>query len=454
MASMVSRECDVAVVGAGLSGLTAARRLAGRGKKVIVLEARNRVGGRTESVRLGNGAVGDLGAAFLGGPHHKLMALVAELGLAMDKHPGLGDSMAWIGGKAVRYASYDANLDDEAEADIEQGLARLDAIGKSMDLTAPWKHPDAETLDRTNFAEWIERTLHTEGGRRVFNKMVTAILGVVASEMSALHVAWFYGTTDSFATAITNRDGGWDYSLRDGAQEMSNAMARALGDRVILGKPVHRIEQDGAVVRIFADDVLVRTKRVIVALPLHLTGRIRYVPPMPAARDAIVQRAALPTLSRALVRYETPFWRQEGLSGTALTDQLAPLLVVDNSPADGTCGVLAAYSDGAAGRQAWKLTPKAREKQTIDILVRAFGPAAARYLEYVERNWSDEEFTRGGATPMFGPGVWTSFGPAFAAPVGHIFWAGADTATCWNSFLEGAVQAADRAVDEVLASLA
>ncbi len=446
-------DCDVVIVGAGLSGLSAARQLKRAGKRVVVLEARDRVGGRLESIGFGNGTRADLGAAYLGGPQKRVLALAEELGLTLDSHHIAGDPIASVNGEIVRYSGMAPNLAATDEHDIEQGIARLDALGASMNLEMPWTHPEADALDKVTFLEWIDRNLSSDAGREYFNTMVMGVIGLEARECSALHMAWYFGTTGGFRAAMGFEGGAWDFSVEGGAQQLASGLARELGDKVMLSQPVHRIVQDADGVLVHADSVLVRAKRAIIAIPPFLAGRIRYSPPMPPHRDALVQRAPLTTLTRALVRYVTPFWREAGLSGWAVANWAAPSLAVDNSPADESCGVLAAYSDGAAGREIWKLTPKERERHVIEALVKFFGPKAAEYSEFIERNWSEEEFTRGGSAPMLAPGVWTSFGHAFFAPVGHLHWASADTATEWNSFLEGAMQAAERAASEVLASL-
>lgn len=444
---------DVVVVGAGLSGLSAARALERAGLRVIVLEARDRVGGRTESVKLGNGAFGDLGAAFVGERQQRLLGLVKEFGLSLFPYYGAGQKITEVDGQIVRYSSGLApNLSKQETADIEASIARLEAIGASVDVRAPWTHPDASELDQMTFHEWVHRNLQTPAGRHYFNTSVTTYLGVEGAEVSALHAAWEYGTAGGFRRLMGLDGGGWEFGISGGVQQLSIHLARRV-EKVLLDQPVYKIEQDATGVHVHCEDRVVDGKRVIVAIPPNLAGRIRYVPAMPPARDALVQRAPLSTLTRALVRYDTPFWRKAGLSGTATAHGTVQRFFIDNSPDDASFGLLAAYSDGAGARAAWKLSPRERERLVIDKLVQFFGPEAANHREFIERDWAQEPFTRGGAAPILPPGVWTSFGHAFAAPVGHIHWAGGDTATVWCGFLEGALQAAERAVAEVLASL-
>ena len=441
---------DVVVVGAGVSGLTAARNLKRAGKSVMVLEARDRVGGRTESVDLGNGAMGDLGATFVGEGQGRVIALVEELGLTLTPYHAPGENLAEVDGAVVRYRGYAPNLSEDEIADIDQGIAQLDAIGAALDPRRPWEHPAAADLDRVTLREWGARNLKTGAGRDYFNTTVMSFLGVEGAEVSALHVAWEYGTVGGFRRLMGLDGGGWEMGIDGGAQQIAVRLGQDLDVR--LQQRVYKILQDATGVSVHTDGLVVRADHVIVAIPPNLAGRIHYDPPLPPARDAYVQRAPLSSLARALVVYDRPFWRDEGLTGQASMHGDVQRFIIDNTPKGATYGLLAVYSDGAGTRRAWTAPAADRERHTKDALVRFFGPQAARYSRYIERDWTQEPFTRGGAAPILPPGVWTSFGYTFAAPVDRIHWAGGDTATFWCGFLEGAIQAAERAVSEVLAA--
>jgi monoamine oxidase len=192
---------------------------------------------------------------------------------------------------------------------------------------------------------------------------------------------------------------------------------------------------------------------VIVAIPPTLAGRIRYQPPMPASRDGLTQRMPMGTAIKMMMVYETPFWRDEGLSGFALTDQDVPQLIYDNSPEDGSCGILLGFTEGLPARRWIAESEATRQAAAIQTAVGCFGEKAAAPIHFIDKSWTEEEFSRGCYAGTMTPGTWSSFGIALRTPVGRIHWAGTETATYWNGYVEGAMQAGERAAEEVLALL-
>jgi monoamine oxidase len=196
--------------------------------------------------------------------------------------------------------------------------------------------------------------------------------------------------------------------------------------------------------------VSVTAARVIVAVPPTLAGRITYDPPLPAVRDQLTQRVPAGSVIKCHAVYDTPFWREAGLTGQATGDRGPVKVVFDNSPPAGSPGVLLAFLEGKAARRLNRVGPAERRDAVLGSLVDFFGPHAAKPVEYVELDWSEEEWTRGCYGAHFPPGVWTQYGPALRAPVGRIHWAGAETATVWSGYMDGAVQSGERAAAEVL----
>jgi monoamine oxidase len=157
---------------------------------------------------------------------------------------------------------------------------------------------------------------------------------------------------------------------------------------------------------------------------------------------------------KCMAFYEEPFWRAAGLSGSAVSDPGPLSIIFDNSPPDGSPGIVVGFLEGHWARELGRAGPEERRAAVLENLARLFGPQAAGPERYMERNWTDEEWSRGCYVGYTGPGVLTAYGPALRAPIGPVHWAGTETATVWNGYMDGAIQSGERAALEVLAALA
>jgi monoamine oxidase len=451
-----SREIDVVVVGAGLAGLAAARALVAQGLEVVVLDGRDRVGGRTlnEPVGPGDTDVVELGGQWVGPTQHRLLALARELGVATYPTFAEGDSLFHWGGRVRRYRGTIPRINPAALADVGQAMARLNRMARTVPREAPWTAPQADRWDRQTFGTWMARNMATRGGRALLQIALEGVWAADPSEPSLLHVLFYINSAGSLE-ALTDTEGGAQQDrFVGGSQRISLLMAQALGDRVVLGATVRAVEQDATGVTVRADgDLAVRARRAIVAIPVPLTARIAWTPAMPHARDALTQRTTMGSVVKCMAIYDEPFWRADGLSGTA-TDADGPVKVIyDNSPPDGRPGVLLAFFEGRAAQQATRMDVDERQAVVTRQLATLFGPRAARPERYVDLAWGQEELTRGAYGAYLPPGGWTGFGAALRAPVGRVHWAGAETATVWNGYMDGAVSSGERAADEVAAGL-
>jgi monoamine oxidase len=151
--------------------------------------------------------------------------------------------------------------------------------------------------------------------------------------------------------------------------------------------------------------------------------------------------------------YDEPFWRAEGLSGQATGDGEGSRVVFDNSPQDGSPGILLAFVEGDEARRLGPASPDVRRRAVLDSLVRYFGPRAATPADYRELDWQQERWSGGCYGTIFGPNVWTRYGPALRQPAGPIHWAGTETATAWYGYMDGAVRSGERVAAEVVREL-
>lgn len=453
---------DVVVVGAGLAGLTAARLLTAAGRSVVVLEARDRVGGRTLNGALGDGHAADLGGTWIGPTQHAVAALAAELGLETFPQYDEGDSIYYADGRRSTYASNGptggAPLDPLILADLVTVVTRLDEMAAKVSVDAPWDAADAEEWDSQTLDSWLRANTTMPQTREVASAALNAIFGGEAREVSLLYTLWYIAaagdeqTPGSFERIINVTGGAQERRFVDGAHSMSLLMAKALGDRVHVSTPVRHVTQTADGVVVVSDRVTVRAARVILALPPNLAARIEYDPPLPSTRDHYTQHSPQGRLMKIEYVYERPFWREDGLTGAVVSNTGPTKICYDVTPVGGTPGCLLAFVGGDEARRGGDK----HEELTGAVLaqlVTFFGEQAATPKKVLVQDWSDETWSRGGPVHLLGPGVLTQDRTALWAPAGRLHWAGTETALYWHGYMDGAISSGQRAAAEVLAEL-
>ena len=441
---------DVAVVGAGLAGLTAARRLHEAGRSVVVLEARDRVGGRNLDHRLGAGKVVELGGQWTGPGQREVMALARELGVATFPTYGRGDSVYYRGGGLQRYRGDIPPTPAATLRDLATVIEALNAMARSVPATAPWSAPQAQTWDRQTIGQWMAEHMQTQEGRGLSALAVRAVYGEEPSEISLLDLlASISGVGGDYNTLI-----GSAQSIRfvGGPQQLSRHLARRLGQRVQLSRIVRAVQQRKRVTISHSHGDIV-ARRAILTLPKPLLGRLTYDPPLAPAHDQILQRQPMGSVVKVNVIYRTPFWRARGLDGQALSDTGPIRLTYDNSPPDGRPGVLVGFMEGDDSRRFYGASLSARRRAVLKSLARYFGPDALHPVHYVDLAWATEPFTRGAYGSFNPPGVLTSLRDAATTATGLLHFAGADMSPQWPGYMDGAIRSGERAAREALAAL-
>jgi monoamine oxidase len=439
-------KADVCVVGAGFAGLAAAYRLKQAGANVIVLEARNRVGGRSFSVKMKDGTFVDFGGQWVGSTQSRFYDMIKEMGAETYPSPG-ADLLTWQRG--ILNTDDHHRIKDEADATfpggelVEHAKKAIDDIAGKIDREAPWTHPDAARLDAITFAEWLRQNVEHESARRFVATEVASVPSASPEEISMLHLCWLIracdGLTELFGDAQADR-------VIGGTQTVARRIADRLGTAIKLGQPVRRIEwnEKGAVVH--ADQISVAARHVIVATPPHLAGAIEYAPSLPTSRVQVTQRWPQGLVIKVAMIYARPFWRDEGLSGASYDHVTVMGETADSSNPENIskAGILTGfvYSDNA--RKVAPMAPEERKKLLLADVAKRFGPKALEPEYYHESNWSTDTWTRGCFTGFLTPGATTLFGSAVRDPVGPIHWAGTETATTWPSFIDGAIRSGER----------
>jgi monoamine oxidase len=455
---------DVVIVGAGFAGLTAARNVARGGRSVMVLEARNRVGGRVWNHELGGGKVSERGGTFVGPTQDHLMALANQLGMRTFDTYDTGQDLYVNGSQHMTYSDTNpvtgtAPPDPALLPELALVVSNLDQLATTCPVDAPWTMPNAAALDGQTLESYINANSATPAFRQLIPIATRPIFGAEPRELSTLFTVFYIAssgneqTQGTFERNFNTRGGAQQSRFVGGSQLIALKIARALGSRVHLSTPVRRITQDRRGLTVVSDKLTVTANRVIVAIPPALAARIDYEPILPFERDQLTQRYGQGTLTKVAAVYDTPFWRDQNLTGTVVDTGFPISASFDDSPPDGSPGVVFGFVGGDNARRYNSLSPTARQNAVIDQLASWFGPKARAPRAFFDTSWSGEQWTRGCPVGIPSMGTLLAYGPWLRRPAGLIHWAGTETADYWNGYMDGAVRSGERAAAEVLAEL-
>jgi monoamine oxidase len=449
---------DVVVVGAGISGLVAARQIARSGRSVLVVEARDRVGGRVLNHTLRSGATIESGGAFVGPTQDHIIALANELKVPMFDEYVEGKSVYNSSGLLGRQ-TYDGTVPPDPlilpDAAILQ--AQLDQWASEVDVAEPWTHPRAKEWDSMTLGDYIRtHSVNPTGIGNLLKCWTQPGFGADPDQLSLLFVIHYVAcsgnetTKGTFERNSDTANGAQEKRFIGGSQLVPLRLAAQLGSRVALNAAVTRIDQDStrAVVRTSRGSV--SCKRVIIAAPPELSRAIEWGPALPSRHRALLDRMNMGDLMKCDAVYSEPFWRKDGLNGFGLGDHGAVRAAFDNSPANGSPGVLLAFVGGSTWKQYGLQTLGARRTAVLQGFAEMFGEKALHPIEYVEHDWTKEQWTRGGPVAIMKPGTLTTYGQELRKPHGRAHWAGTETSTYWNGYMDGAVRSGERASTEVL----
>lgn len=437
---------DVVVVGAGFAGLTAARDLTRDGFDVVLLEGRDRVGGRSFTGHVAGIPV-DFGASFVGPTQDAVLTLAEELGC--ETTPTFCDGVNVINWRgAVRtYKGTVPAVSLGGLLNVAMVRWRLSRLLRTVSLSEPWRSPDAHRLDGLTLRQWLDSVRASTTTHDLMAIASRVTWGAEPDQVSMLHAARYVKAAGGLDRMLDVTGGAQQDRFPAGTQQIALRIADELGDRVMLDSPVTAVEHGDDGVTVHAGDTTFTARAVIVAVPPAHRATIDFSPAVagPGAREW-----PQGTLSKTYAAYDTPFWRDEGRSGEALSDTGPVFITFDVSPSPSGPGVLLGFVDA---RTFDGLSDSERRATVLDGFATLFGDAARQPLDYVDHRWGAESFAPGGPTAAVPPRSWTRYGTSVRTPVGPVFWAGTETADEWTGFLDGAVRSGHRAAAEVSARL-
>jgi len=444
-------EVDFCVVGAGFAGLTAALRLQQAGHSVALLEARDRVGGRTFTETHADGTWIDRGGAWIGPGQDRVHALMDEFGVPEYKQYNDGDAMMVLDGKKHRYSgTIPWSISPWSVANLGLGLHALEKMCKSIPREAPWEAKQAAEWDRISLGEWIEKNTMSKAAQQMLDMALAGAYTSAGSEVSLLWMLLQMASAGGPTFVISGKDGSQDARPVGGMGAIYRQIAAALGDALHLSQPVRQISQDADGVTVVADDLTVRAGRVIVAIPLAIATSIVYEPMLPVDRAFLHQRMPGGAILKISVVYDEPFWRADGLCGQSAGPGSPVSLTIDACTDTADPGVMCAITEGVEARRLTQLDTAERKELVIGELVDRFGGKAKAYREFHEQNWTTERYSGGGMISHAPTGVLTQFGYTLREPCGRVHWAGTESSAIMCGWVDGAIRSGERAAAEVM----
>ncbi len=443
---------DVVIVGAGVAGLTAANDLRKTGLSVVVLEARDRVGGRLWTDHV-DGAMLEVGGQWVSPDQDALKDTIVELGLETFQRYREGDSV-YIGpdGALTRFTGEIFPVAPETEREMTRLIDLLDTLVAQVDADTPWTHPDAEALDRISFEAWLaEQTSDQEARDNIALFVAGAMLTKPPHAFSTLQALLMAASAGSFSNLV-DADFILDARVVGGLQKVPLGLAARLGDDVLLEQPVRTIEWSDDGVTAITDDVTVHARHAILAVPPVLYSRISFVPALPRRQQQLHQHLSMGFVIKVHAVYDRPFWREQGLSGTAFSPYELSHEAYDNSNHEDERGTLVGFVSDRLADDVFRVDAAERKERILESLSHYFGPEAKNPIVYFESDWGAEEWTRGAYAASFDLGGLARYGADLRTPVGPIRFACSDIAGAGYQHVDGAIRMGRLAADQIIES--
>lgn len=442
---------DCIIIGAGYAGLAAAKQLKAAGKNILVLEARERVGGRILTEYFEDGSYADLGGQWIGPGHDRMYALAKEYGVETFATHDSGKSTLLLNGKIKHYKGIIPPLPLFALLSLDAAIRKINRMAKKINTAEPWKSPDAAAQDTISLQDWMNRQMGNATANKMFAVAAEAIFATDCSDISLLHALQYIKSNRDFEYLMNIRNGAQQHRFKGGAQIICNKIAEELKESMVYNCPVTAINQQADHVLVKGNTFEYQARHVIVAIPPAVAREIHFEQTLPEAQWQLMQQSFMGSVVKCYGIYEKPFWRAKGQNGLCAAPDEIVSVIFDNSPFDGSKGILMGFSLGNKAKQLMQLSETERKEQVIAAFTRMYGPEAVHPLRYIDKSFTEEPFTKGCYAGMFPVNSITQYPASLAAATGRIHWAGTETSREYNGYMEGAVRSGERAATEILA---
>ncbi|KAM9321264.1 amine oxidase [flavin-containing] B-like [Gastrophryne carolinensis] len=449
---------DVIVIGGGLSGLSAAKLFKESGLNVVVLEAQDRVGGRMHTIRNKDVQYVDLGGAYVGPTQNRLLRMAKELGVQTYKVYIKGDLIQRTKGKSCKFqGAFPPTCNPFVLLDYNNFIRTVNQWGSQIPVDSPWRAPKAKEWDQMSVKEFIERVCLTRAGRNLAEFFVQSCATTEPQQVSALWFLWCVKLCGGAVRMMSTDNGAQERKFVGGSGQICEKIMARLQDCVKLEEPVIRLDQSGEIVIVETlNHNIYKAKYVVSAIPPVLTSKIHFIPELPSLRNQLIQRLPMGSVIKCMVYYKEAFWRKMGLCGCMMIEEEdTPMgFTLDDTKPDGSAPAIIGLIVSRKASQMATMSKEERKQKICEYYAKVMGTKEALHpVHYEDKDWCKEQYSGGGYTSYFPPGIMTQFGSVIREPVGKVYFAGTETATEWSGYMEGATQAVERAAREIMCKM-
>ena len=446
-----TKSLDVLIVGAGFSGIAAAKKLYENGLDFKILEARDRLGGRVFTKKLADDLYLDYGGQWIGEGQSRMYELCEEYGLRYFETFDAGDNILSLHNKTKKYKGLIPALDLLSLFGLHRIMSKLEKLAKTVPLDNPWTHPDAKVLDKCSLGGFLNKYSLTKNSHKVIRAACETIFAADPDKISLLHALFYIKSGRSLKTLISIKDGAQQHRLVDGMQSLAEKIAGPFKEKITFNQPVENIAQEDQGVIISGKNFTYRAKKAIIAIPPPMAAAIRFYPPLSEKKKEVLEQVFMGNVGKCFMVYQKAFWRDKNFSGQILADEHSPFQTMfDNSPQNGHYGIILAFTIGERAEKHFQKGKTEREMILKKKLMEYFGSEAGNNLFYEDFTMSEEPFSKGCYAGIYPQGTWTSIREDYSKTEGHIHWAGTEASSIWYGYIEGAVRAGEKAAENIL----
>ncbi|MHA7130085.1 flavin monoamine oxidase family protein [Algoriphagus namhaensis] len=442
---------EVVIVGAGFSGIAAAKKLHEAGLDFIVLEARDRLGGRVYTKSLSQNLYLDLGGQWIGPTQERMYALCEELGVGYFETYNEGKNILDLKGKIRTYSGVIPKMDPVSLINLDWIIRKLESLASQIPIENPWTHPKSDEFDSVTLGYFIKKNAKTASCYEVIKVGCETIFASELDEISLLHALFYIKSGTSLDCLINVKDGAQQHRIEGGMQTLAEKMAAPFRERIQFSTSVSSVEYQEDGVTVSGKGFEIQAKKLILAVPPPLLAQIQFNPPLPLAKRQLLDRYAMGLVVKCFMIYDRPFWREDKFSGQAVADDSSPFQTLfDCSPKNASHGIILGFSIGDRARQLMTLPEESRAEEMKQVLTRYFGTRAKDSTHYQDYCMSDEQWSKGCYAGLMPTGAWTGFRDAYRTPMDPLYFAGTEAATRWHGYIEGAVLAGEKAASAII----